>query len=180
MLRAISSGACLLNFYPAARPMTLGSVPNGSAGVAATLRAMVALARDYRKNAGVRQLAASLVRDLPQYDKVGEVRALHAFVRDNIRYTSDIRQVELLQTPQATLEMGVGDCDDKSTLLSALLESIGFKTRFIAIAMPGSKVLSHVLVQVKLGQKWIWLETIKNVEAGWAPPGVKRGMLAHV
>ena len=169
-----------MNFYPTARPIAIGSVPNGSAGVAATMRAMVKLARDYRKDAGVRQVAASLVRDLAQYDKAGEIKALHAFVRDNIRYTSDIRQVELLQTPKATLEMGVGDCDDKSTLLASLLESIGFKTRFIAIALAPSRSLSHVLVQVKFGKGWMWLETIKPVDAGWKPPGVIKAMLAHV
>jgi transglutaminase-like putative cysteine protease len=165
--------------YPSPRPMSLGWLPSGPAGVSATLKAMVRLAREYKKDAGVREVAASLVRQLPQYDTAGEIRALHAFVRDAIRYTSDIAGVETLHTPKATLEMGVGDCDDKALLLSALLESIGKKTRFVAIGMNG-RPLSHVLVEVRCGKGWMPLETIRPVEAGWYPPNVTSKMEAHV
>lgn len=168
-----------MSFYPAPRPMTLGQLPSGSAGIAETLKIMVRLAREYKKDVGVREVAARLVRNVPQYDTLGEVRALHAFVRDCIRYTSDIRGVETVQTPRATLEMAVGDCDDKSTLLAALLESIGRPARFVAIGMNG-RALSHVLVETRAGKGWIPLETIRPVEAGWSPPGVTRKMIAHV
>jgi transglutaminase-like putative cysteine protease len=149
--------------------------------VSGTLKAMVRLAREFKKDAGVREVAASLVRQLAQYDTAGEIRVLHAFVRDGIRYTSDIAGVETLQTPKATLEMGVGDCDDKALLLSALLESIGKKTRFVAIGMCG-RPLSHVLVEVRMGRKgrWLPLETIRPVEPGWFPPDVTSKMEAHV
>jgi transglutaminase-like putative cysteine protease len=160
--------------------MTLGMVPSGPAGISATLKAMVKLARDGRKDPGVRQLAADLVRGLPQYDIRGEIRALHAFVRDHIRYTNDIRNVELLQTPRATLEMQVGDCDDKSSLLASLLESIGKQCRFVALGFNGSGNYSHVLVEAKIGKGWIPLETIKPVEPGWYPSNVTRRMIAYV
>jgi transglutaminase-like putative cysteine protease len=162
--------------------MTLGILPSGSAGTAATLKEMVKLARQYKKDVGVRQVAAQLVRDLPQYDKLGEIRALHAFVRDSIRYTGDIRGVETLQTPKATLEMGVGDCDDKSTLLAALLESIGTPARFVALCMNGAGNFSHVLAEARYGPpgKWMPLETIRPVDAGWYPASVTKKMIAHV
>ena len=171
-----------MSLYPAPRPMTLGMVPSGSPGVAETLKQMVKLTRTFRKDPGIRQLAASLVRDLPQYDTVGEIKALHAFVRDSIRYTNDIRNVELLQTPRATLEMGVGDCDDKSTLLASLLESIGRPSRFVAVAMKPSNAFTHVYVETRLGPagKWIPLETILPKEAGWGPSNVTKRMVAHV
>ncbi len=170
-----------VNYYPAARPMTLGKLPSGPAGVSATLKHMVRLAREYKKDAGVREVAAALVRPLAQYDTAGEVRVIHAFVRDGIRYTSDIAGVETLQTPKATLEMGVGDCDDKSLLLAALLGAIGKKTRFVAIGMKGGP-LSHVLTEVRYGKagKWLPLETIRPVEVGWSPPDVTSKMIAHV
>lgn len=171
-----------MSLYPRPRPATLGLVPSGPAGIRATLRKMVDLARAYKKDPGIRQLAASLVRDLSQYDTLGEIRALHAFVRDHIRYTNDINGVELLQTPQATLEMGVGDCDDKSTLLASLLESIGRPARFVAIALAPSQNYSHVLVETRYGKKdsWLPLETIRPVDIGWWPPGVSKKMVAHV
>ena len=170
-----------MSLYPEPRPMTLGLVPDGPEGVAATLRAMVKLARQYRRDPGVMQLARRLVTHLPQYDRAGEVKALHAFVRDSIRYTNDPQDVELLQTPRATLEMGTGDCDDKSTLLASLLASIGRRARFVAIGMrPLGNSYEHVLVEVQNGKGWLPLETIKPVEAGWYPKGVARRMVAHV
>jgi transglutaminase-like putative cysteine protease len=170
-----------MNFYPTPRPMTLGRVPSGREGTKQTLHAMTRLARAFKKDAGIRELAASLVRDLPQYDTAGEIRALHAFVRDHIRYTNDIRKVETLHTPRAILEMGVGDCDDKSVLLASLLESIGRPTRFVAVGFGPAGGHSHVLVEVRVGKRgrWVPLETIKPVEAGWEPANVTRRMLSH-
>lgn len=169
-----------MSLYSTAHPITLGKLPEGPAGIAATLRTMVKLAREFKKDAGVREMAMRLVRNLPQYDGIGEVKALHAFVRDGIRYTHDIRGVETVQTPRATLEIGGGDCDDKSLLLAALLESIGKPARFVAIQCGGPR-FSHVLVETRVGKGgWMPLETIKPVPAGWCPPGVTKKMTAHV
>jgi Transglutaminase-like superfamily len=168
--------------------MTLGLVPSGDAGVAATLKTMKKLARDGRQDALIIQQANALVKDLPQYDTLGEIKALHAFVRDAIRYTNDPDNVELLRTPRAILQMGVGDCDDKSTLLAALLLAIGLRPRFVAVAMGANRAFSHVLVEVQYGKTdptnkrkgWLSLETIKPVSVGWSPPNVTRRMVIHV
>jgi transglutaminase-like putative cysteine protease len=169
-----------MSFYPRPRPFHLGTVPDGDEGIKATLLTMVALARQYQKDPGVRQLAAQLVAPLDQYDRLGEVKALHAFVRDSIRYTNDPVYTELVQTPPATLQMGVGDCDDKALLLATLLESIGRPARFRAVAIAPHPELSHVLVEARIGKGWLPLETIEPVEAGWFPAGVTRSMFAHV
>lgn len=167
-----------MNLYPDPRPAQFGYVPSGIDGTRAVLRAMVRLTRDFKKDPGIRELALSLTRGLAQYDRAGEVRALHAFVRDGVRYVNDIRGVETLQTPRATLEMGGGDCDDKSTLLASLLESIGRPTRFVAVAF-GAGAYSHVYVETLLGRRWVPLETIRPVPAGWSPANVTATMRAH-
>ncbi len=170
-----------MSLYPSPRPQTIGMLPSGQAGIAATLKVMVKLAREYKKDPGVREVATRLVRNLPQYDVMAEVRALHAFVRDGIRYTGDIRGVETVQTPKATLELGVGDCDDKSLLLAALLESINRPARFVAVGINGGP-FSHVLTETRVGRvgRWLPLETIKPVTAGWSPQNVTSKMFAHV
>jgi transglutaminase-like putative cysteine protease len=167
-------------FYPRARPMSLGSVPSGPNGTAQTLKVMKRLAIEGAKDPGVIQVASSLVKNLDQYDRVGEVRALHGFVRDSIRYTNDPIDLELVRTPRAILEMGVGDCDDKSILLSSLLRCIGRPARFVAICLSKNDGFSHVYVETPLGQRWIALETIRDVEAGWAPKGVLKRMVVHL
>jgi len=168
------------SFCPAARPMTLRGIPSGRAGTAETLKEMAKLARNGSKDAIVIQVASELVRDLAQYDRVGEIVALHAFVRDSIRYTNDPLDMELVRTPRAILEMGVGDCDDKSILLASLLRSIGRPSRYVAIEMKGLAGYSHVYVETPLGKRWIPLETIKPVGVGWSPSNVTRRMVVHV
>lgn len=170
-----------MSLYPQPRPTTIERVPSGREGIKRTLQCMSRLTKQFKKDPGILELASQLVRDLPQYDRAGEIRALHAFVRDHIRYTNDTRGVEVLRTPRATLETGVGDCDDKSTLLASLLEAIGLVTRFVAVGFTEGGGHSHVLVEVRYGKRgrWVPLETIKPVEAGWKPKGIKRTMVAH-
>lgn len=172
-----------MSLYPTPRPMTVEDIPDGDAGIAATLRKMVELARQGKRDPGVIEVANSLVRDVPQGDRLGEVKALHAFVRDHIRYTNDIggiEPVELLRTCEATLTMGCGDCDDKSILLAALLCSIGRPARIVAVALRPSRHFSHVLVETPRGKGWMPLETILDVEAGWGPLNVSRRMIVYV
>jgi transglutaminase-like putative cysteine protease len=140
---------------------------------------MVQLCRKWKKDPSIVELAGDLVKSLPQGDKSAEARAVQRFVRDCIRYTNDPRGVEWIRDPKAVLEMGVGDCDDKSLLCATLLESIGCPTRFGAVWLKGSGRYSHVCAQGRLGKQWYWLETIKPVEAGWRPRDIERVLYAH-
>lgn len=136
------------------------------------------MVREGKKQLPIRSLALSLVKNNLQQDWGAEIRDLHAFVRDRIRYVKDIRGVETLHTPVKLLEFGQGDCDDKSILLAALLESIGHPTRFVAVGFrPGN--FSHVYVETKIGNKWIGLETTKPWKAGRVPPGVVTRMVQN-
>lgn len=151
--------------------MVLMGIPSGREGVAATLRLMSRLVEQGKKTPAVRSTALQLTRYLPQKDYRAEISALHAFVRDRIRYTRDIRNVETLHTAEQVLLQGQGDCDDKSILLASMLESIGHPTRFIAVAFKPGR-FSHVLTEVRPGNSgpWIALETTEPVGVGWRPP----------
>jgi len=156
--------------------VTLQAIPNGPRGINMTLRAMSRFVKEAKRQYPIRELALSLVRDLPSKDWRGQIHALHQYVRDDIRYVRDIRGIETLATPKITLEIGQGDCDDKATLLAALLESIGHPTRFVALAFSPGK-FAHVLVETKVGKIWVPLETTENVNVGWSPPGVINRMV---
>lgn len=146
-----------------------------------TLSYMRTFAEDYKIHPVVRTLALSLTRTLPQKDYNGEIRALWDYVKNRVRYVRDVRGVETVQTPVKTLEYGQGDCDDKSTLLASMLESLGHLTRFRAVGF-GPRNLCHVLVDVydDHNKKWIALETTENVNLGWTPPGVVNEMIEGV
>lgn len=171
-----------MSFYPQqARPMQIRGLSGGKVGTEDTLKTMKRLALLGARDPGVIQVASELVRNLPQYDRIGEVKALHGFVRDSIRYTSDPLDFELVRDPKTILQMGVGDCDDKSVLLACLLRCVGHPSRFVAVWMRGLSGYSHVYVETPLGRsKWVPLETIKPVEVGWGPSNVLRRMTVHL
>lgn len=154
-----------------APPSFLMGLPPGLGGVRRTLELMRNLARQGKTDPLVRQFAVQLTNDLPQKDWSGEVAALHAFVRDNIRYLRDIRKVETLQTANRTLLNRSGDCDDKSVLLASMLESISHPARFVAVGFRSPFACDHVYVETKVGNKgaWIPLETTEPVPMGWNP-----------
>jgi transglutaminase-like putative cysteine protease len=158
-------------------------IPDGRDGVIRTLALMRALVRSRggATSMVIRQLALRLVAGLRPKDYVGEVHALHRFVRDGIRYVRDIRGVETVQTPERTLENGQGDCDDKSTLLASLLQAIGHAARFEAVGF-GPGQWSHVLVSAKLPDgSWLPLETtVPGAGPGWYPPRVVERLVMGV
>jgi len=141
---------------------------------------MVSLARTYKTDLNVRNLAVGLVQHCAPKDKPAELSVLQHFCRDQIRYVNDIDGVETIQTPVQTLKLRAGDCDDKSLLLAALAASIGFSTRFCAIGVRGGG-FSHVMMQARMGEGWLNCETIvPDVEVGWFPPDATLRMFAHV
>jgi Transglutaminase-like superfamily len=174
-------------------PYSIGEIPSGEAGVRATLAIMVDVVLEYRLSPTVRMWAQELAGACPNRDRLCQVEAVHAFVRDCIKYLPDVRDVETIQTPDYTLGMGSGDCDDQATLVASGLESLGFATRFCAIAR-GGEGFSHVSSQVHLGKGWLNLETILPVlpypwgdypagaplPVGWFPPDVTCVKLARV
>lgn len=178
-------------------PMT----DNGLDAVRATLKKMAAIIRKYRTdvttlNTARQILTACAVNDLRSQRRAA-IGCLQGWVRDHIAYVYDPRGTELIQTPPQTLKIGTGDCDDKTILLLALLESVGFETELLAVggagrgweewhpAFPGDvPPYSHVLGAVRCGQPrgnlppfldgWLTLETIvKGAPPGYKPPGIR-------
>lgn len=164
-------------FRQAARPLlptTMMGIPDGSQGTVATLNVMARFARAGRQSELVRDAANELTAGLAQKDFVGEIRAIQEFVRDRIRYLRDPVQIERVQTPEATLTLKSGDCDDKSVLTAALLESVGHPARFKAVG-PRPGMFSHVFVQAQIYAKggipkWINVETTEPWELGRPAP----------
>jgi hypothetical protein len=173
------------------------AIPGGLGGVRRTLRLMVDVSSTFKTDIHVRTLAVCLVGgrvvtltngEQVRYplcrpkDYLGELRTIHAFVRDHIRYVRDVESVETLQTPIQTLNVLAGDCDDKSILFSSLAGAIGFPTRFAAIGVRGGD-FSHVMAQAAVdGDQFVNAETILTdppVELGWEPPDATSVMYAH-
>lgn len=165
-----------MSAYPGAIPSLLQPLGvDGSAVTDATLNKMAAIVRKYQRDAGTIETARRITAHVPERNARGNIEALQTWVRDRVKYVNDPRNIEMVQTPPRTLELLAGDCDDKATLLATLLESMGYTTRFVAIAEVGYPHYSHVMAQVRIGDKWVNLETIvPGASMGWFPSNVSR------
>lgn len=162
------------------RPSVLGELPPGSAGTRATLDLMRRLVARYKRSDAVRSVALALTRGLPPKNYTAEVRAVFEFVRDRIRYVRDVIGVETLQTPDVTLDLEAGDCDDKATLLASLLASIGHRSRFVAVGYTQPGAFQHVYLETLIGQRWVPLDaTVSSAVVGWAPRTPVTRMTVH-
>jgi transglutaminase-like putative cysteine protease len=151
---------------------TLESIPDGVAGITETLKRMTALVREYKTDETIYRQARELTRGSLQKDFYGEIAALFDFVQNHIRYVGDVTDVESVQSPTFTLQIGSGDCDDKAVLLAALLESINHPTKFIAVGFSPDSI-EHVYIETRLGTRWIALDPTEPNEVGWKPPMIK-------
>lgn len=158
---------------------SLRFIPDGAAGIGATLDAMVALTRQYRTDLTIRHLAEQIVAAVPGKSWTGEAEAVQNWVRNNIRYTMDIADVETLKTPVALLFARFGDCDDMALLAGTLLTSIGHPVRYVATSSDGAE-FDHVYLETKAGSRWIGVETTENVALGWKPQSATLPMTRHV
>lgn len=140
----------------------------GVEGVRETLVLMRSIVRQSKADPTVIVAAREMTSHLASKNWNGEIAALFSFVRDRVRYVLDPNGVETLATPARLLRERTGDCDDKVTLLAALLEAIGHPTRFVAVGFsPGA--LTHVYLETKAGNAWIPLETTEAVQMGELP-----------
>lgn len=149
---------------------TLLGIPDGPMGAAQTIVYMRQLTLDAVRDP-VQQMREHALSIIGGEGFVGQVRAIQCWTQSNIRYIQDPPDVELVQTPQKTLQWSAGDCDDQSVLVAALLTSIGHPCQFMAMGFSGGP-LAHVLCRTKIGTQWVAVETIKPVSLGFLPPSI--------
>lgn len=146
-------------------------IPNGNGGTRTTLAEMSRLAADGARDPRVIAAAHSLVRSLPERDDVTTMTRMLADVRRRMRYTRDPLDVELVKAPGVLIEESesspsgkfVGDCDDASVLLAALLGCVGIPSKFVAVPADPSRPgeWSHVYVAARAEDgRWVPLDPI--------------------
>jgi len=150
-------------------------IPYGAPGLAVKVARLRQLVRSARADPAFRGRVAALVRRVPEKDADGEIGAVSAFVRRRVRYLRDPVAVEFFQAPQILLGQALaghaqGDCDDLTALGAAMLESIGYPTRFRVGAL-APDVYGHVWLDVLHPRKgWLAVDdTAKGKRVGWDP-----------
>lgn len=144
------------------------SAPAGKAGALNTVRLMREYVERYKCDPVILQTAVTVIHQTPQFDQEYEIASIFDFVRAHIRYVRDPVGIESLADPVTTLKRQVGDCDDQSTLLAALFESVGYPTRFV-LAGYASEDFEHVYLDVLSRGEWVSCDPTMSEALGWAP-----------
>lgn len=151
-------------------------LPAGDRGTAKTISFMRGLVagKDGIRNPYVHAQARDITSGVPNRDFTGEVNAVYDWVKSHIKFRNEADEV--LQSPYMTLQVGAGDCDDHSTLIAALLRSLGHNVTFRTVSLDSGDY-SHVyaMVQDRRNGQWIAMDTtVRNAHPGWQPSGIKR------
>jgi transglutaminase-like putative cysteine protease len=110
-------------------------------------------------------------RDWKNYH--AELQNAFSRLRQLYTYRRDPYQVEWIQNPWRTLKDGVGDCDDASILIAAVMSATGAKYRFVTFkASPSRDDWSHVLTEIFVPNKgWVAADLSVLRELGFRPMG---------
>jgi len=119
-------------------------------------------------------------------DKIQRAEAVFSFVRDRVRYTSDIdlfnyeefaQNADELATDIEQKGFSYGDCEDSAVLLAVMYKGAGFRSA-IAVGSGHTAALVYLpeydkataVFELEGEPGWFWAEaTGKNNPLGWAP-----------
>ena len=119
-------------------------------------------------------------------DQIQRAEAIFVFVRNRVKYISDIDQFDYDEFAQNADELagmieqdgvGYGDCEDSTVLLAVMYKGAGFRSA-IAVGSGHTTALVYLpeykkataLLELEGETGWVWAEaTGKNNPLGWVP-----------
>jgi len=119
-------------------------------------------------NLRLRRLVARLIKKCKDKDFPCYIEKIVSFVKSKVHYVDDPQKLEILQSPEKTLEIGIGDCDDQAILTGALLRIAGFPVRIVLGDPNKDGRFEHVYLKVMLPNK-TWLTVDPTASNPFAP-----------
>lgn len=131
------------------------------------------MVRAYRNRLPIRERAVAICReyDIPAKRKIAQAIGIGRWVQREIYYVNE--GDETFQSPIRTLKSGFGDCDDFTTLIGALCESIGIPCQLVGMSVnsPGlTHIFPRAVVATPLGPRYLPLDATLSQPAGSADP----------
>lgn len=148
----------------------LQNIPDGRAGTQATVREMANLVAQSQLRPTVRLASLSILEkaNVKTRNTAAVIRALFEWTRRNVQYLHDPLDVESVQSPEVTLQIKVGDCDDHSTLMAAFAANLGIPARFVTIGYSQDRMV-HVFGEFLVDGQWIAADTTQSQPLGYTP-----------
>lgn len=123
--------------------------------------------------------------------KPKEALWIFEWVRNRLRYVNDPSREELFQQLPELFQTGIGDCDDFTAALAAMLMAAGFKVQARLIELKPGKGWAHIYpmvwipqhfrkppqgstaAPVRVAARWVPLDATENKPAGWEAKHVR-------
>lgn len=135
---------------------TLGSwdSPNGPAklvdfkDIDEELRYLRRLITLFRGNPTIRNLALQIIAEaqVPPREKKAQALAIGDWVQQNVYYVHELP--ERFQDPTETLRIKAGDCDDMTSFIGSLIESVGIPSVMVCMKVNGG--WSHIFPAARI------------------------------
>jgi hypothetical protein len=159
-------------------------LPLGWAGTDMTVEWIERLVNDSLTDPIVVLTARDIVRGVQERDKIGESRAISAFVRSKLHYVNE--GIETITAPADTLReikkhgQFLGDCDDAVALWAALHRALGHPVRYAVVSQRRDGLATHIYAEVFVGGRWTSDDTIvKYKPMGWKVPDRETSVRRH-
>jgi len=116
---------------------------------------------------------------------LGEVTQIADHIAANVRYTLDTFGIDTYRTPQRTIQLAMGDCDDMAALGGAVLQAVGYPIMIKVIQMQGQHDFHHIYLVVGLPpeapEQWIPFDPTQPLNAvGYEPAAIIDSRLYNV
>ncbi len=137
---------------------------SGDRGTAQTINLIRKAVADGLTDPRVNQLAASIVRAVPEYDDRAAAEAIFNWPLGNVRFTNDPCGSEMIRSANWTIENGIGDCDDiNGVLLPTLLMTVGIPARLVTVANDPyhPNDFTHIYCEAQIDGAWIPLDAAR-------------------
>lgn len=123
---------------------------------------------------------------VPEKNYSEEVKTLFRAVKDvngagSVRYVRDHAYVDQFVSAAKTLDLKIGDCDDMTILLAAMLICAGYPVNLRVVETTEAGTWSHIYLKAGLPPqkptRWMALDLTVNHPPGWEVPGAEEALL---
>jgi hypothetical protein len=115
----------------------------------------------------LRRQAAVIIREynIPERNPMALAQGIASYFQTEVKFFREYP--EFFASPMRTIEWGIGDCDDKTIGVAAILRTFRIPVRLKIIRYTqGGTRKGHVYPQAWINNKWLTLETVRRWQPG--------------
>lgn len=153
-------------------------IPEGHAGIDATVEEMARLAR----RESVATPVVALARTMRRSSGRATAARIREYLAERMRFEFDPFDVELVRSPSYLIReiertgFASGDCDDVATLGAALALAARIPARYVLVGFSKAAPFEHVFTELLTEAGPVELDTTKPEQF---PPGLRIGRLGY-